>query len=49
MHMNGEKMRVGVYGGSAGGYDAARFILRRPDFFKVAVSSSGNHLSLIHI
>ncbi|QNQ09737.1 S9 family peptidase [Sphingomonas alpina] len=35
--------RVGVYGGSAGGYDAARFILRRPTFFKVAVSSSGNH------
>lgn len=35
--------RVGVYGGSAGGYDAARFILRRPDFFKVAVASSGNH------
>jgi dipeptidyl-peptidase-4 len=35
--------RVGVYGGSAGGYDAARFILRRPGFFKVAVASSGNH------
>ncbi|HVI99406.1 MAG TPA: DPP IV N-terminal domain-containing protein [Sphingomonas sp.] len=35
--------RVGVYGGSAGGYDAARFVLRRPNFFKVAVSSSGNH------
>ncbi|WP_260928112.1 S9 family peptidase [Novosphingobium sp. 9] len=35
--------RVGVYGGSAGGYDAARFILRRPDFFKVSVASSGNH------
>jgi dipeptidyl aminopeptidase/acylaminoacyl peptidase len=35
--------RVGVYGGSAGGYDAARFVLRRPGFFKVAVSSSGNH------
>lgn len=35
--------RVGVYGGSAGGYDAARFVLRRPDFFKVAVASSGNH------
>lgn len=34
---------VGVYGGSAGGYDAARFVLRRPDFFKVAVASSGNH------
>lgn len=35
--------RVGVYGGSAGGYDAARFVLRRPDFYKVAVASSGNH------
>ncbi|WBY08887.1 DPP IV N-terminal domain-containing protein [Sphingomonas sp. 7/4-4] len=35
--------RVGVYGGSAGGYDAARFVLRRPKFFKVAVASSGNH------
>lgn len=35
--------RVGVYGGSAGGYDAARFVLRRPEFFKVAVASSGNH------
>lgn len=35
--------RVGVYGGSAGGYDTARFLLRRPEFFKVGVSSSGNH------
>jgi dipeptidyl aminopeptidase/acylaminoacyl peptidase len=35
--------RVGVFGGSAGGYDAARFVLRRPEFFKVAVASSGNH------
>lgn len=35
--------RVGVFGGSAGGYDTARFVLRRPDFFKVGVSSSGNH------
>lgn len=35
--------RVGVFGGSAGGYDAARFMFRRPEFFKVAVSSSGNH------
>lgn len=35
--------KVGVFGGSAGGFDAARFILRRPDFFKVAVASSGNH------
>lgn len=35
--------RVGVFGGSAGGYDTARFLLRRPNFFKVGVSSSGNH------
>lgn len=35
--------RVGVFGGSAGGYDAARFVFRRPNFFKVAVASSGNH------
>lgn len=33
--------RVGVYGHSAGGYDAARFILRRPEFFKASVASSG--------
>ncbi|MGB8600993.1 MAG: prolyl oligopeptidase family serine peptidase [Rhizomicrobium sp.] len=33
--------RVGVYGHSAGGYDAARFILRRPEFFKAAIASSG--------
>jgi dipeptidyl aminopeptidase/acylaminoacyl peptidase len=35
--------RVGVFGGSAGGYDTARFVLRRPDFFTVGVASSGNH------
>lgn len=35
--------RVGVFGGSAGGYDAARFILRRPEFYKVAVAWAGNH------
>jgi dipeptidyl aminopeptidase/acylaminoacyl peptidase len=35
--------RVGVFGGSAGGYDAARFVIRRPGFFKVGVASSGNH------
>ena len=34
--------RVGVFGHSAGGYDAARFILRRPDFYKVSVANSGN-------
>ncbi|MFH5833031.1 DPP IV N-terminal domain-containing protein [Halalkalibaculum sp. DA384] len=35
--------RVGIYGHSAGGYDAARAILKYPEFYKVAVSSSGNH------
>lgn len=35
--------RVGIYGHSAGGYDAARAILKHPGFYKVAVSSSGNH------
>ncbi|WP_084578901.1 S9 family peptidase [Sphingomonas azotifigens] len=35
--------RVGVFGGSAGGYDTARFVIRRPGFFKVGVASSGNH------
>ncbi|PXA70287.1 S9 family peptidase [Caulobacter sp. D4A] len=42
-HPEMDATRVGVYGGSAGGYDAARFVLRRPEFFKVAVASSGNH------
>jgi dipeptidyl aminopeptidase/acylaminoacyl peptidase len=35
--------RVGIYGHSAGGYASARAILEYPEFFKVAVSSSGNH------
>jgi dipeptidyl aminopeptidase/acylaminoacyl peptidase len=35
--------RVGVYGHSGGGYMSARAMMRYPDFFKVAVSSSGNH------
>ena len=35
--------RVGLYGGSAGGYDAAHALLTHPEFYKVAVSSSGNH------
>ncbi|MBL7152583.1 MAG: DPP IV N-terminal domain-containing protein [Phycisphaerae bacterium] len=35
--------RVGVYGGSAGGYDAAHALLTDGEFYKVAVSSSGNH------
>ncbi len=35
--------RVGVWGHSGGGFAAAAGILRYPDFYKVAVSSAGNH------
>jgi dipeptidyl aminopeptidase/acylaminoacyl peptidase len=35
--------RVGIYGHSGGGFAAADAILRYPDFFQVAVASSGNH------
>ena len=35
--------RVGIWGGSAGGYGSTHAILMHPDFYKVAVSTSGNH------
>ncbi|MDI9310599.1 MAG: DPP IV N-terminal domain-containing protein [Limnohabitans sp.] len=35
--------RVGVYGFSAGGYDAANALFSFPDFYKVGVAASGNH------
>ena len=35
--------RVGVYGHSGGGFASTDAILSYPDFFKVAVSESGNH------
>ncbi len=35
--------RVGIYGHSAGGYDTVRGLLQWPDFYKVGVSSAGNH------
>jgi len=35
--------RVGIFGHSAGGYDAGRALLGFPDFYKVGVASSGNH------
>jgi dipeptidyl aminopeptidase/acylaminoacyl peptidase len=35
--------RVGIYGHSAGGYDAVRAMLTHPEFYKAAVSSAGNH------
>ena len=35
--------RVGIFGHSAGGYDAGHAVLQYPDFYKVAVSSSADH------
>lgn len=35
--------RVGIFGHSAGGYDAAHALLEYPDFYKVAVASSADH------
>jgi len=35
--------RVGIFGHSGGGFASARAILQYPDFYKVAVSNSGNH------
>lgn len=35
--------RVGIYGHSGGGFASTHAILAYPDFYKVAVSSSGNH------
>ncbi|MCH2449864.1 MAG: S9 family peptidase [Gracilimonas sp.] len=35
--------KVGIFGHSGGGFSSTGAILRYPDFFKVAVSSAGNH------
>ena len=35
--------RVGIYGHSGGGFMSTAAIFSYPDFYKVAVSSSGNH------
>ena len=35
--------KVGIFGHSAGGYDAAHALLEFPDFYKVAVASSADH------
>jgi dipeptidyl-peptidase 4 len=35
--------RVGIYGHSGGGFSSTGAMLRFPDFFKVAVSTAGNH------
>ena len=38
-----DSSRVGIFGHSAGGYDAGHAVLEFPDFYKVAVASSGDH------
>ena len=35
--------KVGIWGHSGGGFASTAALLRYPDFYKVAVSSSGNH------
>lgn len=35
--------RIGIYGHSAGGYDAAHALLKHPEFYDVAIASAGNH------
>lgn len=40
--------RVGIYGHSGGGFMSTAAMLVYPDFFKVAVSSSGNHENNIY-
>lgn len=35
--------KVGIFGHSAGGYDAAHALLTHPEFYKVGVASAGNH------
>ncbi|MEX1182782.1 MAG: DPP IV N-terminal domain-containing protein [Gemmatimonadota bacterium] len=40
--------RVGIYGHSGGGFMSTAAMLVYPDFFKVAVSSAGNHTNEIY-
>lgn len=41
--------RVGIYGHSGGGFEAATALLSAPDFYKVAVAASGNYDNNIYI
>ncbi|MEO7218519.1 MAG: DPP IV N-terminal domain-containing protein [Gemmatimonadaceae bacterium] len=38
-----DSTRVGIYGSSAGGYGSAHAFLQFPDFYKVGVSTAGDH------
>ncbi len=40
--------RVGIWGNSAGGYATVRALSLRPDFYKVGVSSAGDHDNQIY-
>lgn len=40
--------RVGIHGHSGGGFMSTAAILAYPDFFKVAISSSGNHDNAVY-
>ncbi|WP_163713692.1 S9 family peptidase [Mangrovibacterium lignilyticum] len=42
-HTSFDTTRVGIYGHSAGGYDACHALLTHPEFYKVGISSAGNH------
>jgi len=42
-YSNFDDSKVGIYGHSAGGYDATRALIIHPEFYSVAVSSAGNH------
>jgi dipeptidyl aminopeptidase/acylaminoacyl peptidase len=44
-----DRDRVGIYGGSGGGYATARALLEYPQVFKVGVSYSGNHDQRLYI
>jgi dipeptidyl aminopeptidase/acylaminoacyl peptidase len=43
LHRYVDLNRVGIYGHSGGGFASTDALLSYPDFFKVAVSESGNH------
>ena len=43
MHKYVDMDRIGIYGHSGGGFASTDAILSYPDFYKVAVSMSGNH------
>ncbi|NJO88995.1 MAG: prolyl oligopeptidase family serine peptidase, partial [Chloroflexia bacterium] len=38
-----DKDKIGIWGGSSGGFMAASAILKYPDFYKVCVSRAGQH------